>query len=45
MQEKELYMRPVCEAVALQAEGIVCVSVPTRGSNNEGVKWGGDYDD
>jgi len=40
MQEKERYISPECEAVALQAEGLICNS---EKKNGEGVNWGGGY--
>jgi hypothetical protein len=40
MPEKEGYQCPECEAVALQAEGVICESKMTNG---EGVNWGGGY--
>lgn len=41
MQEKEQYICPECEAVALHVEGVICDTKSSQ--SNEGVSWGGGY--
>ena len=44
MTEKKSYTCPECQCIALRPEGFMCNS-NTRSSGNEGVKWGGSYDE
>ena len=46
MTEKKSYTCPECRCIALRPEGFMCNSNDnTRSSGNEGVTWGGKYDD